>query len=57
MDNDESRNYLYHIITPTGTLRIEYRLNKALNILKEEGGKMYAVTKNLFPTKTLIAWK
>lgn len=50
------RQYLYYIYTSEG-LRREYRLKQAMDILNDKGGKLYAVTKNLFPKKTLLAWK
>lgn len=53
----DDKQYLYHIHTPNGVIRYAYRLQKALDILNENGGKLYAVTKDLFPTKTLLAWK
>ena len=48
--------FLFKIITEDG-FHIECRYDRAMKYYEKYGIKMYAYTKNLFPTTILMHWK
>jgi len=49
------RDLLYYVVTKTEK-HYFYRIEDAKKYFQLNGGKLYAYTKDLFPTKALLYW-
>lgn len=50
------KDYLYKVILEDGYY-VDYKYERAKKLFDREGIRMYAYTKNLFPTTILMYWK
>lgn len=48
------KEYIYEVILEDGRSYYHYRMEDAYRVYLEEGVRMYAETKDLFPTKALL---